>query len=67
MASVHLTKDRGGLFRVRVMPPDAAPPCPVVAETHVGYLSACTALATAGKVLGLAVVDETKGASRGEA
>ena len=59
MVAVHLTKDRG-LYRVRVEPPDAAPPCPVVAETHVGYLSACTALATAGKVLGLAVVDETR-------
>lgn len=59
MAAVHLSH-KGGIYRVRVMPPDAAPPRPVVPETHVGYLSAQSAASMAGKLLGLSVVDETQ-------
>lgn len=55
-AAVHLTREKG-IYRVRVLPPDAAPAHPVVAETHVGYLSAKTAADTACKILGLRLVD----------
>jgi hypothetical protein len=58
-AAVHLSRDKG-IFRVRVLPPDAAPPRPVVPETHVGYLSAQSAASMAGKLLGLPVIDETQ-------
>ena len=66
MTVVHLSREKG-IYRVRVMPPDAAPTRPVVAETHLGYLSALTAAGTVAKLLGLSVVDETqpKGGSHG--
>jgi hypothetical protein len=60
MPAVHLSRD-GVLYRVRVLPPDAAPPRPLAPETHAGYLSACTAAETVAKLLGLALIDETKG------
>lgn len=64
-AAVHLTREKG-IYRVRVLPPDAAPTLPLVSETHVGLLSAATAAATLGKLLGFPVVDMTqKGASHG--
>lgn len=59
MAAVHLTRD-GSIYRVRVLPPEAAPDSPIIAETHAGYLSAQTAAGTAAKLLGLPVVDETQ-------
>lgn len=59
MAAVHLTHSKG-IYRVMVLPPDAAPPRPVVPETHVGYLSAQSAANMAGKLLGLSVIDETQ-------
>lgn len=58
MPAVHLSREKG-IYRVRVLPPDAAPPRHLVPETHVGYLSAQTAATTAAKLLGLPVVDET--------
>ncbi len=66
MAAVHLSRDKG-IYRVRVLPPDAAPARPVVSETHIGYLSAQTAAFTACKVLGLPLVDESqdRGGRRG--
>lgn len=64
MAAVHLSRAKG-FFRVRVLPPDAAPSRPIVAETHLGYLSAQTAAGTIAKVLGLAVIDETQGKEGG--
>lgn len=57
--AVHLSREKG-IYRVRVQPPDAAPPRHVVPETHVGYLSAQTAATTAAKLLGLPIVDETQ-------
>jgi hypothetical protein len=65
-AAVHLTRKKG-IYRVRVLPPDAAPAHPVVAETHIGHLSAQTAAHTACKVLGLPLVDEShsKGGDNG--
>jgi hypothetical protein len=68
MASVHLSRDKG-IYRVRVLPPDAAPSVPIAAETHVGYLSAQTAAATVGKLLGFPIIDETlpKGGGHGQA
>ena len=60
MPAVHLSRDKG-IYRVRVLPPDAAPSRPVCAETHVGYLSAQTAGSMAAKLLGLAFIDETQG------
>lgn len=58
-AAVHLTREKG-IYRVRVLPPDAAPPRPLVSETHIGSLSAATAAATLGKLLGFPVVDMTQ-------
>ena len=58
MAAVHLIRERG-FYRVRVQPHDAAPARHLIAETHVGYLSAQTAAAMAAKLLGLSVIDET--------
>jgi len=60
VAAVHLSRDKG-FYRVRVLPPDAAPTCPLVAETHIGYLSAQTAAGTVAKLLGLSMIDETQG------
>ena len=59
MPAVHLSWEKG-VYRVRVLPPDAAPARPVVPETHVGYLSAQSAANMAGKLLGLSVIDETQ-------
>lgn len=65
--AVHLTREKG-IYRVRVLPPDAAPARPIAAETHAGYLSAQTAAALVGKLLGLHVIDETqKGGGDGAA
>lgn len=64
-SAVHLTREKG-IYRVRVLPPDAAPPRPLVSETHIGSLSAQTAAATLGKLLGFPVVDMTqKGETNG--
>lgn len=66
-AAVHLTREKG-IYRVRVLPPDAAPARPIAAETHAGYLSAQTAAAMIGKFLGMPVIDETeKGGGDGAA
>jgi hypothetical protein len=59
MTAVHLSL-KGGIYRVRVLPPDAAPARPVVPETHVGLLSARTAAETAAKLLALPLIDETQ-------
>lgn len=68
MAAVHLSRAKG-FYRVRVLPPDAGPSRPTVAETRFGYLSAQTAVGTVAKFLGLSVIDETqgKGAGHGQA
>lgn len=58
-AAVRLTREKG-IYRVRVLPSDAAPSRPIAAETHAGYLSAQTAAAMIGKLLGLDVIDETR-------
>lgn len=59
MAAVHLTHSKG-IYRVRVLPPDAAPAVPLAAETHVGHLSAKLAAGIVATHLGLPVIDETQ-------
>lgn len=58
MAAVHLTHSKG-IYRVRVLPPDAAPAVPLAAETHVGHLSAKLAAGIVAAHLGLPIVDHT--------
>jgi hypothetical protein len=60
MAAVHITKD-GVFFRVRVLPPDAAPSGPLAPETHAGVISARVAADRIAAALGLPVVDQTRG------